>query len=101
MTCTMDELRPVTALRLLEIWQEQRQCGGDGLERCMLCNAQVLAECCFFRGERVFENQWEVLRQLTVREMETLLLRLGSGRELPKQENPAFDLERFRKLGED
>ena len=100
MRTAIDQLRPVTALRLLEIWQTQRECGGDGLERCILCNAQVIAECCFSEGKPVFADQWEVLRSLTAREMEDLLRRLSGGGSAPGEENPGFDLERFRRLGE-
>ena len=40
----LDELRPPTAWRLLEIWRGTRELAEEPLERALLCNAQVLAE---------------------------------------------------------
>lgn len=77
MKAKIDELRPMTAGRLLELWQERREKGGDALERSLLCNAKVLAECCYHQGEAVFADEWAVLSGLTAREMETLLRRLS------------------------
>lgn len=37
----------------------------------------------------------EVLRDLTPREMETLLLRLAEGEAAPEERSGAFDLQRF------
>lgn len=93
----IDELRPLSALRLLEIWRESRD--AEPLERALLCNAQVLAESCFCRGEAVFETGEAVLTALTTREMETLLGRLG-GWEDPGAAavNPQFSQEQFRRL---
>lgn len=95
----IDRLQPVPAGRLLEIWRDTREKTGEPLERCLLCNAQVLAECCFRDGEAVFHSAAEVLEQLTGRQMEGLLRRL-MGEEPPaaETENPAFDLERFRAM---
>lgn len=103
----VDELRPLTAGRLLELW---RACRGmeDPFERVLVCNGRIVSECCFFEGERVYENEAAVLRDLTGRQMERLLLRLAEGggqmdRRPGKGEtaavNPAFDKERFQALG--
>lgn len=93
----IDELRPLSALRLLQIWRASRD--AEPLERALLCNAQVLAESCFYQGETVFENGEDVLAALTTREMETLLGRLG-GWENPGAAavNPQFCQERFQRL---
>ena len=53
----MDELRPLTAGRLLALWRECRETE-DPLERVLRCNGRILAECCFFRGERVYGGGW-------------------------------------------
>ena len=96
-----DELRQLTAGRLLSIW---RACGAEAeeaMERSLLCNAQVLAECCLFQGEAVFSSREAVLEALTPREMETLLRRLaGGGNPAAAVKNPAFDMERFTVLQE-
>lgn len=99
MRVKVDELRGVTAGRLLEIWQAQRESGCDGLERCILCNAQVLSECCYFQGQRVFDSQWAVLKSLTPRQMEALLVRLANGK-AASAANPNFDSGRFDALRE-
>lgn len=97
----VDELRPLTAGRLLELWQA---CRGveDPLERVLLCNGRILSECCFSQGERVYGNEAEVLADLTGRQMERLLRRLGSdgGDRRPRAEtvNPEFDVARFAAL---
>lgn len=99
----IDRLRPVTAGRLLEIWRNTRERTEEPLERCLLCNAQVLAECCFRGEEAAFRSAGEVLEQLTSRQMESLLRRLlGEEPEaaVPEAVNPGFDLERFRTLEE-
>lgn len=96
----MDELRPLTAGQLLELWRESREATEDGLERTLLCNARVLAACCFFQGEPVYGDGMEVLSDLTGRQMEILLLRLAEGGAAapPETVNPAFDRERFEAL---
>lgn len=96
----IDRLRPVTAGRLLEIWRNTREKTEEPLERCLLCNAQVLAECCFRDGEAAFHSAAEVLEQLTGRQMEGLLRRLMGEEppQAPEAVNPAFDPERFRAL---
>ena len=95
----VDELRPLTAGRLLAIWRESGREAEDPLERALLCNAQVLAESCFFRGEPVFENREAVLAELTGRQMEQLLRTLAGGRQpRPAGENPTFDQGRFLRL---
>lgn len=98
----IDSLRPVTAGRLLEIWRDTREETEEPLERCLLCNAQILAECCFQGQETVFQSAAEVLEQLTGRQMEALLRRLMEEPD-PATEavNPAFDPARFRALGEE
>ena len=98
----IDRLRPMPAARLLAIWRDTRERTEEPLERCLLCNAQVLAECCFRGEEAAFSSAEEVLEQLTGRQIEALLRRL-MGEEppaSPKAENPAFDPERFRTLKE-
>ena len=93
----IDELRALTAGRLRTIWREKQD--AEPLERALLCNAQVLAESCFFRGEPVFENREAVLAELTGRQMEQLLRTLAGGRQpRPAGENPTFDQGRFLRL---
>ena len=102
----IDELRPLTAGRLLALWREVREAAEDPLERTVLCNARIAAACCFFRGEPVYGDETEVLADLTGRQMERLLLALAEGggpRDRRPQadrtaENPAFDPERFAAL---
>ena len=99
------ELRPLTAGRLLELWREGRRTE-DPLERVLLCNGRILSECCFSQGERVYEDETEVLADLTGREMERLLRRLAEGggpedrrpQAGPGTVNPEFDAERFAAL---
>ena len=93
----VDELRPLTAGRLLTLWREHRE--EEPLERALLCNARVLAECCWSQGEPAFQNSGAVLEELTAREMESFLEMLGGQRET-ETVNPAFDPERFQKLRE-
>lgn len=98
----IDRLRPMPAARLLEIWRDTRERTEEPLERCLLCNAQVLSECCWRGEERAFASAEQVLTSLTGRQMEALLRRL-MGEEparAPDAENPAFDPERFRALRE-
>ena len=95
----IDELRPLTAGQLLALWRESRAAAEDPLERSLLCNARVLAACCYFQGEPVFPDGAAVLRLLTGRQIETLLERLSGG-DGGGETNPAFDPERFRALGE-
>lgn len=99
----IDELRPLTAGQLLRLWRESREAAEDGLERTLLCNARVLAACCFFQGEPVYGSETEVLTDLTGRQMEALLRRLAEGGTAPASRetvNPAFDRERFKALWE-
>ena len=95
---SVDELRPLTAGRLLEI--RRQVCSGNTEEWAIAaeCNAQVLAECCFDGGERVFSDGSAVLATMTFREMERLLHYL-SGEEYPAA-NPNFDPSRFRAMKE-
>jgi len=96
-----DELRQLTALRLLTIWRECGEAAEEPMERALLCNARVLAECCFCQGEPAFESGEEVLERLTAREMETLLRQLADGcAPVTAGENPAFDPARFQRLRE-
>ena len=94
---SIDELRPLTALRLLTIWRESGEEAAAPLERRLLSNAGVLAECCYGQGERVFADTKEVLAELTPREMERLLTMLGVGGQTL---NPSFDEARFCALQE-
>lgn len=97
MTKEIDELRPLPALRLLEIWRAAQE--AEPLERALLCNAQVLAESCFCQGETVFADGKDVLAAMTTREMEALLRRLGEqGTPGPAEVNPQFCPERFAAL---
>ena len=95
----LDELRQLTAARLLTLWRESGREAEEPTERALLCNAAVLAECCRCQGERVYEDAEAVLEDLTPREMETLLRRLG-GQEPPGPAgvNPQFCPERFAAL---
>lgn len=95
----IDELRPLTAGRLLNLWSAAREAAEDSLERILLCNAGVLAEACFFQGERAFRDGAEVLEELTGREMEGLLRQLAAGEHTSAAgENSAFDQGRFDEL---
>ncbi len=91
----VDELRPLTAGALLELWRGYRETVPDPLERTLLCNAAILRESCRFQGETVYSDEAEVLRDLTPREMEDLLGMLTDDRETPGERNPAFDEDRF------
>lgn len=95
----IDQLRPLTAGRLLAIWREGREQTQDVLERSLLTNAQVLAECCFFQGKAVFSGREDVLEALTAPEMERLLERL-CGDEHGGTENPCFDMGKFSAMRE-
>ena len=97
----IDELRPMTAWQLLEIWQKCRAEIRDPLERVMTCNARILARCCFFQGETVYQDGIEALRDLTARQIERLLDQLyqGGGKRAG-EENPQFDPARFAALRE-
>ena len=100
----VDELRPLRLGRLLALWREYRE-SGDPLERAALCNGRVLAECCFYQGERVYRDEAEALEEVSAREMEVLLLRLGAGGGPVLEEAGScgdyagFDPARFRALG--
>ena len=97
----LDELRQLTAGQLLTIWRESGEAAEESMERALLCNARVLAESCFYRGEPVFESGEEVLELLTTREMEQLLRQLAEGSApMTAVENPAFDQARFERLRE-
>jgi hypothetical protein len=96
----IDELRQLTAGRLLAIWRENSQV--EAMERALVCNAQVLSESCFFQGEPVFDGGEAVLEALTAREMEGLLRQMAAGSApAAVQENPAFDQARFEQLREE
>jgi len=111
MSVGVDELRPLTAGRLLAIRREVRREAEDELEQALLCNARVLAECCYCREGPVFRDGDEVLGQMTCREMEALLSALAAGRgsagapvgasaASPASVNPHFDGQRFRRMRE-
>ena len=93
----IDELRGMAAGRLLAIWRETREMTEDPLERSLLCNARVLAECCYCGGERVFADEAAVLATLTGRQMESLLVRLAGD---AAEEVAAVDRARFEALRE-
>ena len=96
----IDELRALSAGRLLTIWRETRELTDDPLERSLLCNARVLAECCYDGGERVFHNAAAVLDTMTFREMERLLGYLTGEESRGECSNPRFDPARFRVMKE-
>ena len=98
----LDELRPPTAWRLLEIWRGTRELAEEPLERALLCNAQVLAESCLCQGTPVFADGEAVLARLTAGEMETLLRRLAGEEPAPALAavNRDFDQGRFQALKE-
>lgn len=105
----LDELRPLSAGRVLALWRASRDEAEDAPERALLCNAAILAECCLRQGEPVYSSPSDVLDDLSGREMEALLERLcqggGPGRfgaefSAP-EDNPAFDMARFRALGKE
>ena len=99
----IDELRPLTAGRLLELWQACRE-AGDPLERVLLCNGRILSECCFAQGKRVYGDEAEALADLTGRQMAGGGGGLGGGggsedrRPQAGTVNPEFDAARFAAL---
>lgn len=97
----LDELRQLTAGRLLAIWRESRYAAEDPMERALLCNAQILAEGCFCQGRAAFENREAVLETLTTQEMETLLRQMAADTvPVNGEKNAAFDQKRFEQLRE-
>lgn len=96
----LDELRALTAGRLLTIWRESGKAAEEPMEQALLCNAQVLAESCFYQGEPVFDSGEAVLNALTTQEMEQLLRQLAAGLMPAAAKNPAFDPIRFAALQE-
>jgi hypothetical protein len=103
MSAAVEELRPLTAGRLLTIRQTAAEQTEDELARALLCNAQVLAESCFQGGRPVFADGQAVLDALTCREMETLLELLAAGEQPAPAApvNPRFDAGRFARLREE
>lgn len=93
----MDELRPLTAGGLLALWRMYRETCPDPLERVLLCNAAILQRACFYQGEAVYEDEMAVLKDLTGREMERLLVCLAED-DAPEPVNPEFDGERFETM---
>ncbi len=99
----IDELRPLTAGRLLELWRACRE-ARDPLERVLLCTGRILSNCCFTQGKRVYGDEAEALADLTGRQMERLLRRLaeGGGSEVRRPRwgtvNPEFDSARVAPL---
>ncbi len=98
MSPQIDELRSLTAARLLTIWRTCREAAEDPLERVMLCNASILAECCFFQGQTVFTDRTAVLKTLTGQQMEQLLRQLAGEPAKTAAVNPEFDEARFYRL---
>ncbi len=97
----IDELRPLTAGRLLELWRETREAAEDPLERTVLCNARIAAACCFSGGEPVFADARAVLAALTGRQLGRLLRQLSEAEASPEETgNPSFDHRRFEALRE-
>ena len=71
------------------------------MERALLCNAAVLAACCFYKEAPVFAGAEDVLEALTSRQMERLLQQLAENNVMqPTVENPTFDAARFYQLQE-
>ena len=96
---TWDELRPLSAGRLLTLWRESGKTAEEPLERALLCNAAVIAESCYGQEEPVFEGPEAVLEAMTPREMEAVLRLLAeAGNAAGGAENPTFDAERFETL---
>ena len=95
---TVEELRPLRAGELMELWKRCCAEAQDPLERVLLCNARILAACCFCQGEAVYDTEESVLKDLTARQMERLLRRLADEGERP--ENTAFDEEKFQAMKE-
>ena len=92
---TVDAMKPLTAGELLGLWQRFREKIEDPLERTLLCNAAILRESCYCQGKAVYQAEGDVLRDLTPREMEPLLLRLAEGEAAPEERSGAFDFQRF------
>ena len=93
---TVDAMKPLTAGELLSLGQRFREKIEDPLERTLLCNAAILRESCYCQGKAVYQDEGEVLRDLTPREMETLLLlHLAEGEAAPEERSGAFDFQRF------
>ena len=92
----VDDLRPLSPARLLALWRDCREAADDPLERTLLCNARVLAACCYREGAPAFADEEEVLTTLTGRQMERLVERLASQTEPadPPDMNPAFPAAR-------
>jgi len=96
---TWDELRPLSAGRLLTLWRESGKAAEEPLERALLCNAAVIAESCYWQEEPAFESPEAVLEAMTPRELEAVLRLLAeAGSAAGGAENPAFDAERFATL---
>ena len=95
----VDELRPLTAGRLLAIWRESAREAEDPPERSLRSNARVRAECGRAQRGPALPDSGAVLEELTTREMESLLGLLGGTGEAA-QLNPAFDPARFQALRE-
>ena len=94
-----DEVRGLTAGRILTLWRESAKAAEEPLERALLCNAAVIAESFLRQGEPAFESMESVLEELTPREMERLLRDLTAGGG-GGEGNPSFDAERFAELKE-
>lgn len=92
---TVDAMKPLTAGKLLQLWQDCREKTEDPLERTLLCNAAILRAGCLCRGQAVYREVSEVLGDLTPREMERLLLCLAEGEAPEEQSDGTFDFGKF------
>ena len=98
----VEELRPLTAGRLLTLWRKSGETAEEPVERARPDNPRVLAESCIGHRAPGSADRETVLEALTTREMESLLRQLAEGRD-PGTEtgNPAFDPARFQRLREE
>lgn len=94
----IDTLRPVAAGRLLAIRRKITELESDEAVRGLLCNAEVLSQCCYFGEKPAFGDGAAVLAALTMREMEELLRRLSNAPTGYAQTNPEFEEAQFDAL---
>lgn len=103
MRMEIDQLRPLTAGKLLQLRHDPLldQCTPE--EAGLVGNALVVAACCLREGQVVFQNGQEVLEQLTAEEIEGFIRAIAAGETRPPQqthaaENAGFDLSRFSRM---